>query len=76
MDFTHQIILLFHPVINPSKDSLKERTYQKAPVSHPGLKNDIRLALKRKNPRKHAGFSTLRCPEQDSNLHIRTDTSP
>lgn len=33
MDFTNQIILLFHPVINPSKDSLKERTYQKAPVS-------------------------------------------
>ena len=29
-----------------------------------------------KKPTLNVGFKMILCPEQDSNLHIRTDTSP
>ncbi|GEM_PF-5090723 len=35
----------------------------------------IRIPKKAK-PAIEAGFEMILCPEQDSNLHIRTDTSP
>lgn len=35
----------------------------------------IRVPKKTK-PAIKAGFEVFLCPEQDSNLHIRTDTSP